>query len=51
MLNAIEDDEEEEIPVRQSPIKTKKVESVKRQTSKLEKNQSAPKLDETMKTP
>ena len=29
MLNAIED-EEEEIPVRQSPIKPKKVESVKK---------------------
>ena len=30
MLNAIEDEEEEEIPVRQSPIKPKKVESVKK---------------------
>ena len=58
MLNAIMD-EEEEIPVRQSPIKPKKVESVKKQTSKIaesakkqtNKLEKTNPLDETMKTP
>ena len=58
MLNAIED-EEEEIPVRQSPIKSKKVESVKKQTGKISESvkkqtnkiEKTNQLDETMKTP
>ena len=52
MLQAVSDEKEEDIPVRQSPKKAPKVESVKKQpSSKLEKQKSVPKLDETMKTP